>query len=55
MEPDFAHHSIHEECSARHVAGIFEQPDEEKEDQDLRKKNDDATHARQHTVCEQIA
>ena len=55
VQPDPAHQTIHDERGARHVAGAFQQPDEEKQDQNLRQKNDHAAHAGDHAIGDQIA
>ena len=54
MEADLAHDTIHQECGTRHVTRILEQPDKEKEDQDLRKEDDDTTDSCQHSVGEKV-
>ena len=53
MQADFAHQAVHEKRGARHVAGVFEEADKEKEQQDLWEKYDDGAHTRDHTIHEQ--
>ncbi len=39
------HEPVHQEGGADHVAGAFEQQDEEEEDEDLRQEGDDRADA----------
>ena len=49
-----AHEPIHHECGSCHIAGIFQQSDESKEDHDLGDKHQDPAKSRHHTIDEQI-
>ena len=55
METDLAHRAIHDERGARHVARALEEADEEKQNQNLREKHDNAADAGEHAVGEQVA
>ena len=54
-KPDLAHQPIHQERRARHVAGVFQQADEQEQQQDLRQKHDHRADARDDAVDEQVA
>ena len=54
MKAYLAHDAIHQESRTCHVAGVLQQPDEEKENKDLRKEDDNASHTGQHAVCKKI-
>jgi hypothetical protein len=48
-------HAIHQERDARHVARVLQQPDEEKQQQDLRQKNDDVADAADDAARHELA
>ena len=54
MQPYEVHDFIHEKGATGHVAGVFEQGDTEKKNQDVRQKHDDTAHAGQNAVDEEI-
>ncbi len=49
------HQLVHQEGGADHVAGRFQQEDEEEQDQDLRQEDDDRADAADHAVDDQRA
>ena len=53
--PTLRHQPVHDERRARHVAGVFQEPEEEKEDEDLRQEDDDAADAGDDAVHQQAA
>ena len=53
IEPAPAEKFIHKECGAGHVAGVLQQRDEEKENQNLRKKNQNAADSGNDAVAHQ--
>ena len=55
VQADAAHQPVHDERRARHVAGVFQQADEEKENQNLRQETEHAADAADDAVGEQIA
>ena len=55
MQPDARHQPVHDERGARHVAGVFQHPEEEKEDENLRQKNDHAADAGDDAIGDQTA
>ena len=55
MQTRLGHEPVHDEGGARHVAGVFENPEEEIEDEDLRQKDDHATDTGDDAVGEQSA
>ena len=55
VEANAAHQPIHDERGAGHVAGILQQPDEEKQNQDLRQKHQHAADAGDDSIGEQVA
>ena len=54
VETDAAHQAVHDERGPRHVTGAFEQPDEEKQNQDLRQKFNHAADAGDGPVGDEI-
>ena len=54
MQADLAHQAVHEEGRARHVAGVFQQADEEEKQQNLRQEDDDRADALDDAVDEQV-
>jgi len=55
VQAHLAHQPVHDERRARHVPGVLQQPEEEKQDQNLRQKDDHTAHARDDAVDHQIA
>ena len=54
-QADAVHQPVHQEGGADHVAGAFEQQDEEEQDQDLRQEDDDRADAGDGAVDDQRA
>ena len=52
-QADAVHQPVHQEGGADHVAGAFEQQDEEEQDQDLRQEGDDRADAGDRAVDDQ--
>ena len=55
VQADLVHQLIHDEGGARHVARVLHQRNEEKEDQYVRQKDDDAPHSADDPSYEQFA
>ncbi len=53
VQPDLAHQPIHQKRRARHVTRVFQKTDEQKQQQDLRQKNNHRADTRNHTVHQQ--
>ena len=53
MQAGAAHDAVHQERGARHVAEVFEQQDEQKQNQDLRQEHDHAADAGDHPVLQE--
>ena len=55
VQSDAVHHAVHDEGRAREVSRILHEGDEQVEDHDVRKEDDDRSHAADHAVDQQVA
>ena len=54
MQSDAVHHLVHDECRPRHVTRIFKQGNEQIEDHNVRQEHQDAPHAANDTVDDEV-
>ena len=55
VQPRPAHDLVHQERRAGHIAAIFQHDDEQKQDQDLRQKDQHAANPGDHPIHDQVA
>src|SRR5690606_3907589 len=54
IEPELAHHLVHQEDHARHVSRLFQYRNESEQYGYLRDEDDDTADARYNALCDQI-
>ena len=53
VQANLAHQAVHQERRARHVAGVLQKTDEQKQQQDLRQENNHRAHTGNHAIHQQ--